>query len=277
MAKVSDFFISFFSALCEEVDECVMTNCITPLKQGGLAGGVGQGWRGSNHVDLFLPDVGVGNKEYEKEKSAKELQQKRFEGSAPARLGGDDGGKTVPWYVERGCDKQDRLFVKGRAVSGKLAEEAKQRDEARKDRDDPLSFLLKPSIKAVGHQSTPSNLECVEDVSTREIGDHDNVKQDRKLSHAVSSHRKSKKKVKEKKKKKHKKHKGNHHSVNSKVEGPHTENTSLKILRLRRLERERGARLQASLLTGEDLAALRDDQAYNSQFNPALARQNCCP
>ncbi len=255
----------------------MLTNHITPLQQGELAGGIGQGWCGSNHVDLFLPDVGVGNKEYEKEKSDKELRQKRFEGTAPSRLGGDDGGKSVPWYVERDCDKQDRLFVKGRAVSGKLATEAKERDEARKDRDDPLSFLLKPTIKTVPHNPPPPNLdeECVKDVPIRGRRNHHNVKQDRKLTRAVSPHRENKRKVKHKKKK-HKKHKRSH-SVDSKEEDITAESTGLQSLRQRRLERERGARFQASLLTGEDHTTLGGGQAFSSQFNPALARQNYCP
>ncbi len=257
----------------------MLTNTITPLlKPGELDGGIGQRWCGSNHVDLFLPDVGVGNKEYEKEKSEKELRQKRFEGTAPSRLGGDDGGKTVPWYVEKDWDnKQDTLFVKGRTVRGKLAMEAKERDEARKDRDDPLSFLLKPTIKTAAHNPPAPNLdeECVKDVPIRRFTDHNSVKQDRKLARAISSHRENKKKAKHKRKK-HRKHKRSH-SVDSKEEDVTAESTGLQRLRQRRLERERGARFQASLLTGEDHTALGGGQAFSSQFNPALARQNYFP
>ncbi len=215
----------------------------------------------------------MGNKEYEKEKSDKELRQKRFEGTAPARLGGD-GGKSVPWYAESDYGKQDRLFVKGRTVCGKLAEEAKQRDEARKDRDDPLSFLLKPTRKTVGNHPTPSpNLDgCTEDGPIWRCKNHDNVKQDRKLVHMVSSHQEKKKNVKHKKKT-HKKH-GGCRNLDAKDEFNGDKNTRLQTLRLRRLERERGARLQASLITGEDLTALGEGQAFSSQFNPALARQN---
>lgn len=193
------------------------------------------------------------------------------------------------WYLKVPRDREKQEEVKDKVLDLK-EDRAKQRLDPLLEIKRNLAQMEKNSNESSASTSTTlpnqttMRIDVKPEIKTELVDYHQGSRKNRSHHSEEKKHKKKKKEKSSKHAKSHRKSKKRrHHSSDSDSEDDdkRAEKEALaQRLRLERLERERKERLRTQLLLQgpsqpkADAATLANQQRYNSQFNPHIARQN---